>query len=200
MVCFVLIGGTAFFGYWILSQLNNALEDLSATSFAIAKISPIRLSNKTDNKEQITISAPETPEPEISETPKVIPNSTTPADLNLSLIIPNEVYIGCAYQLSFQSSTTISSLEATLVDAGAREIIEPNSSGLARENKIESNSQSLNWEVGMVWPGEYYIKVLNVNDVSLENRSKVFMISQMPKDISADEKERICKESGGSFY
>ena len=208
LVCFVLIGGTAFFVYQLSNQFNNALDNLSASSFAIAKIPPIHFFDKT-NKEQIPTSTPETisipavsTDPISTSTPETISTSTTPTDLKLSFIFPkknNEVYIGCVYQLFFQSSTAVYPLETVLLDAGTREAVEPIASGLARENKIEPNSQNLDWKVGEVWPGEYYIKVSNVNGVDLE--SKVFTIRKMPKGISVDERERNCKESdGSSFY
>src|SRR3989344_3728279 len=107
LVCFALVGGTAFFVYQSLNQFNNALDNLSASSassFATAKIPPIPFSDKT-SKEQIPTSTPEI----ISSSA----TSTKSIDLKPSFIFPkkdSEVYIGCTYQLSFQSSTTISSL------------------------------------------------------------------------------------------
>ncbi len=190
LACFVLLGGTALFAYQSLNQFNNALDNLSASVLTIANTPPIPFSDKT-NKEQISTTTPETTS-----------TSATSTDLKLSFIFPqkgSEVYIGCTYQLSFQSSTIIRSLETALIDAVTIETVEPIASGLARENKIEPNSQSLNWKVGVVWPGEYYIKVSNINGVDLENKSKVFTISKMPKGISADEREKICKESDSSF-
>jgi len=203
-----LIGGTAFFVYQLSNQFNNALDNLSASSFAIAKIPPIHFFDKT-NKEQIPTSTPETisipavsTDPISTSTPETISTSTTPTDLKLSFIFPkknNEVYIGCTYQLSFQSSSAIRSLVTALIDAGVRKPIEPFVSGLASENKIEPNSKSLDWEVGEVWPGKYYIKVTDIHGVDL--RSDVFTIRKMPSGISADEREKICKESdSSSFY
>lgn len=206
LVCFVLVGGTAFFAYQYLNQFNNALDNLSASSFAIANIPPVLFSDKTNNKEQIPTSTPEiistsTLETVPTSTQEIISTSPTSTDLKPSFIFSkkdNKVYIGCAYQLfSFQSSTTqasttIRSLETALFDAGNNKTIEPTVSGLARENKIEPNSQSLDWKVGIVWPGEYYIKVSNVNGADLE--SKVFTIRKMPKGISADEREKKCSE------
>ncbi len=195
LVCFVLIGSTAFFGYWMLNQFNNALDDLSASNFVIAKISPIPSSGKTNKaKAQIPTSAPET----ILASTISLATSTKPTDLKLSFIFPkkdSEVYIGCTYQLSFQSLTTIRLLEIALLDDGTNETIDPTASGLARENKIEPNSQSLDWKVGVVWPGKYYIKVSNINGVELENYSKTFTIKKMPKDISVDEREKICPKT-----
>ena len=208
LVCFALVGGTAFFVYQSLNQFNNALDNLSASSassFATAKIPPIPFSDKT-SKEQIPTSTPEIiSSSATSTTPETIPVSTTSTestDLETSFIFPkkdSEVYIGCTYQLSFQSSTTISSLEIALLDNGTNETIEPSASGIARENKIEPNSQSLDWKVGVVWPGKYYIKVSNINGADLKSYSKVFTIRKMSKGISADKREKICKESNGSF-
>lgn len=188
LVCFFLIGGTAIFAYQFLNQLNIALNDLSASSFAIANIPPSPFSNKT-KKEQTPISTTET-----------ISTSIAAADLKLSFIFPkknNEVYIGCTYQLSFQSPTIIHSLETTLIDAGSRKAIEPAASGLARENKIKTTSQSFDWKVRFVWPGEYYIKVSNFNGIDL--KSKIFTIKKMPKDINDNKKEKNCKESDGRW-
>ena len=98
-----------------------------------------------------------------------------------------------------QSSTTIHSLETALVDAGTRETTGPIASGLARENKIEPNSQSLDWKVGVVWPGEYFILISKINGVEIETKSKFFMIHEIPEGISTSERESMCKKSNGSF-
>ena len=201
MACVVLVGGTALFAYYSLNQFNNALDNLSASCFVIANMSSISFSDKTD-KEQIPTT---TTIPEITLVPTTPIDAAIANDLEPSFIFPkknDEVYIGCTYQISFQSSTTTDSLATALIDAGARETIEPIASGLASENKIEPNSQNFNWKVGIVWPGKYYIKASNINNSDLESdvfRSDVFTIRNMPKDISADEREKICKESEGLF-
>jgi len=202
LVIFVLIGGVIFFRYWSINQFNQAFDDLSAFSYVAIVNTPSFFSDKT-KKEQTPTTTPEiisTPATSTDET--IILSAGTSADLELSFTFPqknDEVYIGCAYQLSWQSSTTISLLKTALVDAGTRESMGPIASGLAKENAIEKDSQNLSWKVGVVWPGEYYIKVSNINGVDLETRSKVFTISKIPEGISADEKEKICKESNSSF-
>ena len=158
-----------YFGYWSINQfddVDDVFDSLIASPAAI--ISPVDLRssvNDLDSKFQLIFS------------PK-----------------KDGVYIGCAYEISWLSSTTIRSLETALVDAGTRKPAGPIASGLAKENNIEANSQSLKWKVGVVLPGEYYIKVSNINGVDLENYSTVFTISEMPKGISVDEREKICKE------
>ena len=119
-------------------------------------------------------------------------------DPKLTFTFPQKdtrVYIGCTYPISWQPSSTVRSLEAALIDAGVREAIEPKTSGLAKENTIEKESQNLHWKVGSVWPGAYYIKVSKINGVEAVFRSNVFEIKNMPKGIGADEREKICKES-----
>lgn len=173
---FVLIGSAVFFGHWSLNQFNNAFDNLS-TSY-VANISSVSPSSKINN------------------------NQISTTSLEMSFTFPQKgdgVYIGCTYQISWQSSTTINSLETALIDAGTREAAGPIASGLAKENTIGKDSQNLKWKVGVVWPGAYYIKISKINGVDTEFRSKVFEINRMLTNISTDEQENICKESGGSF-
>ena len=192
LVCFVLVGGTAVFAHQLLNQFNKALDSLSASSFADVKMRPIPFSERV-NKEQILAS---------TSTPETISTSATSTDLKFSFVFPkkdSEVYIGCTYELSFESSTTTRLLETALIGVGTKEAVEPIKSGLAVESKIEPSTQSLDWKVGAVSLGEYYIQVSNINGVDLEQHSKVFTISKMPKGIGVNEKEKICKGSGGSL-
>ncbi len=191
LVCLILVGGTAVFTHLVLKQFNKALDNLSASSFAFTTAQPVHLSEK--HKEQILVS---------TSTPETILTSATSTDLNFSFVFPkrnSEVYVGCTYQISFQSSTTTRSLETTLINADTTKTVEPTISGLVMEHEIGSNSQSVNWKVGVLSLGEYYLKASNINGVDLENYSGVFTISKMPKGISVEKKEKICRESNGSF-
>ena len=213
LVCFVLIGGTAFFVYYSLNQFNNAIDNLSASTFANTpsvypsfKQNTGSTSTSREISGELTMSTSTDSElasisPEISVT---IATSTSSGQATstdpklLSFTFPQKdtkVYVGCTYQISWQPSTMISSLEAALIDAGVREAIPPKTSGLTKENIIEKESQNLNWKVGFVWPGAYYIKISKINGVEAVFRSKVFEINNMPKGISAAEREKICKES-----
>mgnify|MGYP001558495791 CR=1 FL=1 len=211
----VLVGSTALFGYWSLNQFDNALNNLSASYIAVTNTPLTSFSDKT-NEEQILTAALEitsttTPEVISTTTPEAISTSATSTpsetpfltgstDLKLSFVFPknnNEFYIGCTYQISLQSSTTIHSFGVALVDAGTEEAAGPIASGLARENKIEPDSQSFNWKVGEVWPGEYFISMSKVNGVEMKTKSEYFTIHKMPQDISVSERENMCKGSGG---
>jgi len=189
----VLIGGTALFGYYSFSGINNAFDNISASYITISNTPLISLSNKT--KEKVATTSPDTSPDNISTSTTSTATSTA-TDLNLSIDLPknnNEFYIGCTYQLSLQSSTTIDSLEAVLIDAGTQEVSGPIASGLAGEYEIKPDSQSLDWKVGVVWPGEYFILVSKINGIEKEIKSKYFMINKMTEGISANERENICK-------
>ena len=201
------------FAYWSRYQFNNALSDLQTTITANTLLVSSPLEKDTDlasTSSEISEALASSSEETILEittastsSPQATPPVTaTSIDLEPSFTFPQKggrVYIGCTYPVSWQSSAKINSLGTVLVDAGARKSIDPTASGLAKESVIETDSQNLNWKVGMVWPGEYYIKVSNINGVDLETRSEVFTISRIPKGTSADEREKICKESDGSF-
>lgn len=168
LIIFVLIGGVSFFGYWSINQFDSAFDNLSAS---------------------YTINIPSIPQPFKQD--EIFSTST----LALSFTFPqkdSDVYIGCTYLISWQSSTTISSLETSLIDAGTMEPAGPIASGLTKNNTIEKDLQNLKWKVGSVWPGEYYIKISKINGVEVESRSKVFVINKMPENIDID-KADLCK-------
>lgn len=210
LVIFILIGGVTFFRYWSVNQFNQVFNNLSdlyvANTYSVypsfkqnaelASTSPeisVELATSTEIIPAITST---------TTNATTTPVTATPANLELSFTFPQKgdgVYIDCTYPISWQSSTTINSLETALIDAGTKESMGPIASGLAKENTIEKDLQNLNWKIGNVWPGEYYIKVLKINDIKTEFRSNVFEINKMSKNISANEKENICKGSGGLF-
>lgn len=211
IVVLILLGGTVYFGYWALSQYNLALDtysdsysQLSVSLAAYTKAVLGRTAATTTDISGISTTTPETistttPQNISASSPIIISTPAASTDLKLSFIFPNkdnEMYTGCTYQIPLQSSTTIRSLGTALIDAGTRETIGPIASGLAKENSIEKGSQNLEWKVGVVWPGTYYIKVSNINGIAAEIRSKVFRIIKMPVD-NTDEQKNICKKSGG---
>src|SRR3989344_7375 len=208
LVISILIGGTTSFGYWSNNQFNNVFYSLSASlantysaypSFRrkaeLASTSPEMLGELATSTKGIVLATTST-----TTTATVTP-VTASANSELSFTFPQsnaQVYIGCTYPISWQSSATIISLETALIDAGTREPVGPVASGLAKESVIEKDSQNLNWKVGNVWPGAYYIKVSRINGVEAESRSKVFEINKMSANISTSEKATVCKGSSGS--
>lgn len=201
LVSFVLIGGAASFGYWSINQFNSVFDELSVSDIANTVV-------VFSSKKEVE-NVPALSETSATSTPEVVFDltaTTTPeilaSDIEFIFTFPQkdtEVYIGCTYIVSWQSSTEISSLETVLVDSGTKEVAGSIASGLAKENKIESDSQNLNWKVGDIWPGSYYIKTSKINDEKVGFVSKVFEINKMSESISTGEKEKVCKGSGGFF-
>lgn len=81
LVSFILVGGTAFFAYQLLNQFNNALDDLSTSTFEIAKIPPTSSSGKKI-EDPIPTSTPET----LSTSTLEITSTSTPETLSTSTL------------------------------------------------------------------------------------------------------------------
>ena len=207
LVVFVSIGGTMAFSYWSLNQFEEAFDGLVASPASIVSFvnQPAIISETsnfgTSTSETGTFGT-STPELDISGT-STPPIDQDDLDPNFQLIFSpenNDVYVGCTYEISWSASTTIKFLETALVDAGTRKPIGPKASGLAKENNIEVNLQNLKWKVEMVWPGEYFISILKVNGVITDERSKKFMINNMPNELPEKDQENLCKGTGGSLF
>ena len=202
LVMFVLIGGTMYFGYWSINQFDDAFDSLTASLVAI--IPPV---NPRLTVSETSTSASSTPPTNQFET-STSASSTPPTNQNdldskFQLIFSpkkNGVYVGCTYEISWLASTTIKSLETALIDAGTRKPIGPIASRLAKENNIEANSQSLKWKVGVVWPGEYFISISNVNGVATDERSRKFIINEIPNGSDKKERKNLCEETGGNLF
>jgi len=202
VVTFVLIGGTVSFGYWSLNEFSYALNNLSALSISSVLLVSTPFGEKND--ELISTSTSTTASTSTStSTPTLIsPQLQTPKDLELFFTFPqkgDKIYIGCTYEILWQSSTTVDSIETSLVDAYTHKPAGPIASGVSKENMIHPDSQNLKWNVGVVWPGEYYIAVSKINNADINRKSEVFTINKMPKGIDAREQKNICEKTGGLF-
>lgn len=201
-IVFVLLGGVSVFGYWSNTQFNQVLDDsfyehASANLFYSIKKNIESASTSPETLEEKDMDDIDT---DIGTTTQPISDALATSTVEFSYTFPKKgdvFYIGCAYPISWQSSTKIDLLGVSLVDAGTREVVGPIASGLAKENSIEKDLQNIEWKVGSVWPGPYYIKASNINGVQTEFRSDQFEINKMSENISTSEKEIICKGSGG---
>lgn len=212
IVVFVLIGSTAFFGYWSISKLDRTLDNFGAVYLSNTSAVDLLIENQkntdlaassTEMYELFATSTATSTDTKLaSSSPETSDSVVAPVDIKLAFNFPQKkggVYIGCTYPISWQSPEVIKSLETYLVDAGTNETVGPKTGGLAKENSIESGSQILDWKVGVVWPGSYYIKISKINGAEEGVKSKVFSINKMPVGIDVVEKERICEESDGSL-
>ncbi len=178
LICFVLIGATASFGFWSLDQFGDVFDNLEATYLANVPLGQGMESASTS--------------PEVSGAVAV---STIPELVFDFHQKDSRFYIGCTYLLTWQSSTTITSLETALVNAGTRELLGPIASGLAKEIPVGEEFQNFTWKVGFVWPGAYYIKISKINDFQIESRSKIFEIDKIPEGVSEEERASLCVKS-----
>jgi len=171
------------FGYWSLSQFNQVFDTISALSVANTLTASSLL-----KKDAEVVSA----SPEVST--NAFATSTPTSEVSFTFLHRDTgLYIGCTYPISWQASTTIRSLEATLVDAVPRDVVEQEISGLAKENTIE-DSQSIHWKVGEgVSPGTYYIKISKINGAEAVVRSSVFAIHNMPEGLDEKEQTSMCR-------
>lgn len=189
MVSSFLIGGTGFFAHLSFKQLDNELNNLSASYVAAENIKSALLLNQI-RKDQTSTTT-------LGSDSSMATTSATSTDVSIFFAFPpkNEaVYIGCSYEVPLLSSTTIRSLETTLIDADTGEATGPIASGLAKENNIEASSQSLTWKVGAVWPGEYFISISKINDIDTEMKSNHFTINKIPENVGASEPGSVCEK------
>lgn len=192
IIVLLLLGAASFFGYWGVNQYKLALDAYDASysqlSASIATHTKIILDRTTATNTDISGTATTSPD--------------------ISLIFPptgDDVYSGCSYKITWETSTTtasstpIKSLDVALIDAETQEAMGQIASGLLKRYELEPDSQSLDWKVGVVLPGEYFILVSQIDSLEEDVKSKHFAVQQMPKSINADEQKNICKESGGLF-
>lgn len=185
LIIFVLIGGTVAFGYWSINQFNLAFNSLDTSYLASTHEAYSSL------KREVNLA---------STSPQVSEISASSTDMEVSFSFPKKgfnIYSGCTYEIPLQSSTTLASLEASLVDRGTKDLIDTTKSGLAKEIKIESDSSNFKWKVGSVWPGEYYIQTSKINGSDIQTKSEIFLINRMPEDIDVPAQKEICNKSNG---
>lgn len=208
LVISFLVGGTAYFGYWSVGQFHSVFDSLNTSlansyaaypSFKHSAVSNATASPELSLELATSTATTATSTSSLHVTSSVAATSTVSG---FSFTFPkkgDEVYIGCTYDIAWQAPEAVISLETALVDAGIREPMGPIASGLAKENTVEGGSQKLKWKVGSVWPGAYYIKISKLNGTDAEFRSQAFAVSKMSVGLSASEKGKICKDSGGSL-
>ncbi len=207
----VLIGGAASFGVWSFQQFNSVFENLAAAYSAITPIVREQLTatpiisvtaTSTDSTDLPQVGAGQATSTATTTEASAASSQQEGIDPKFKLVFPSNissVYTGCTYEISWVASTTIRSLEVALIDIGTKEASGPIASGLAKKYDIKADFQRLDWKVGGVWPGEYYIEVSKVNGIKTESRSKFLEISKMPAGIGEGDKTNICRGSGGLY-
>ncbi len=186
----IFIGGSLAFRYWALDNFNLAFSDFDKVSVASSYI-------KETSKNEI-ISGEIVVPVVLNETTKILPvveKEIKPEDL--SFIFPlkgSSLYQGCKYDVILDSSSSINNIDYALVDVGTRTPIGPVSSGLPKNAQMEI-ANAIEWKVGNVWPGAYYILTSNINDKDIKKRSDFFNIKKIPSDVNLKDIEDFCKNN-----
>lgn len=167
----MLLGGVSYFGYWAFNQNKLALDayDVSYNQLgaSLAAHTQLLLERSTDKDTPDAVTAP-----------------------GVSFTFPtegDELYIGCDYRVAWETATTTStssvavkSLNIALIDVETKEVIGPIASGLSATSTGEG-LEYLDWTIGDVWVGEYYLLVSKVNEQETSKESGVFTIQKIPK-------------------
>lgn len=119
---------------------------------------------------------------------------------NFSFEFPGKnktLYEGCTYPLAWIASTTITSMNLSLVDAGTGTSVDEGVSGIQYDVRGE-DLRGVLWKVGArVWPGQYFLKLESLNGTTTQEKSYRFMVGTLQGYTTASEQERLCTESGG---
>ena len=162
LIAAVLIGGTALFGFWALHQFDLVFANISSSYASPAATGAVATSSVAVQPNALVLGATSTPK--------------------FAFTFPLRgitVYSGCAYTLSWLASTTIKSLDISLVDAGTLKPIGPLHN--ASTSTTASIAQGFQWKVRRVWPGNYYLLVSSINGIETKKRSGTFTIGPMPE-------------------
>ena len=177
----VLIGGTLGFAYWARMSFDKAFADLGATgAYNASAIQAVRTSSTP-----VAPTVPQTPPITVTppETKTLTPATQAEAKIiKLGFSFPSAsttVYRGCKYTIAW-NTTSVASMDMTLMDAGTRKPMGPVASGIAKN--VTPKGTTLPWKVGTVWPGSYYILASNINGSTLSEKSPVFTISDESVD------------------
>lgn len=168
VVC-VLIGAALFFGNWVSKQFKYAFNNFDASYNQLS--ASLTTNTKLVSENKIT-------------TPTDFSEIAT-TTLDISIIFPkkeDDVYIGCDYEISWESNSTIKSIDIALVDAGTLKPAGPIASGLSATSS-ETELKGLDWKVGNVWPGQYYILISKINNQNIDKKSGIFIVNPKTEGI-----------------
>ena len=174
----IFIGGALFFAFWAINNFNVEISNIEKLSES--NITHQVSQNKEDvgtTTENVLASAISTSSNEIIQDIKL-----DTGEPNFKFSFPTttiDVYKGCKYKIFWTSAININSISLSLIDAGNKKLIGPVVSGIPK-NISDKNSQSLEWKVGNIWPGKYYILVSEINEKSLIEKSSIINVNEIP--------------------
>jgi hypothetical protein len=194
LVSFVLVGSSLTFASWALNQFNDALATLGTPQVAtVIRVRPPTL--------RLGTTTPATTTP-ATATSTLGQGRQSDSSGRLSVDPPGKggkVYVGCTYPISWQAPVKVASLETTLFDARTQTAVPAATSRLIKAHTLSAEKLPLQWKIGGVWPGVYYLSISKINGTSLGERSSTFIIYAMPSALGSAEQKSLCESSGGTL-
>jgi hypothetical protein len=185
-----LVGGAGCFYYWSLGQFNQAFSQLdvayNSSALVVApEIAPIVTDTATSTA-STTMAVSTSPVGIISDIFFTFP------------VRGKTVYSGCTYDVAWTASSTVNSIDLSLVDAGTQKSLGPVTSGITA-HIADKRITGMQWKVGTVWPGNYYIGISQLNGTEVKMRSPKFIIEAIPDDVDVAQRADYCSQTGGKF-
>lgn len=184
-IAIILVGGTAIFGYWAINEFDKVFSRLVDTNNQVAKAgdlvsiveSSVVVSTSTDS----TVS---------TSTPVEIAITTLISGYfdpnNFSIITPqkgNTLYVGCNYNVKWNEPNLLSDADLWVVNAETIEKVHPSTSLLSVSSTTEPVS-NIDWKIGNIATGTYYILFSKINDQDFTYRSDKFYVEELGSDMT----------------
>ncbi len=180
----ILGGGVFFFREWALQEFDSAFASFDASFVSTEQVANVMKAFTTAS----------TSETAIGTTTSV---EYTGPD-NFLFVTPRKraiMYQGCTYPVTWTASSTLQNLKLTLSDAGTRQAISEDYSGIPQDI-TGNNIQSIEWKVGAhVWPGEYFFQITSLNKKEVDEKSYRFTVKTIPDTVSEQDRKNICEDS-----
>lgn len=180
----IIGGGTFFFREWALQEFNSTFASLDASFVGTEQVAQVAGVFATASTSEATLGTS-------------TPVAYTGPD-NFLFITPRKnavMYQGCTYPVTWMASSTLQSLTLTLSDAGTRQAISGDYSGIPQEI-TGNNIQSIEWKVGArVWPGEYFFQLTSLNKKEVDEKSYRFTVKAIPNTVLEQDRKDICEDS-----
>ena len=185
-----LVGGAGCFYYWSLGLFNQAFSQLDVAYNSSALVVAPDITPVTTDVATSTASTTDATN---------INSGGTISDILFTFPVRGKtVYSGCTYDITWLASSTVRSIDLSLVDAGTQKPLGPITSGIPAHSE-DKKIDRIQWKVGTVWPGNYYIGISQLNGTDVKMRSPKFIVEAIPDDVDMAQRADYCSQTGGKF-
>lgn len=180
-VSFLLIGSAYAFRIWALQEFAAALDQMTGNGTQKSLLASVGIAGQDMGSASTTLAV----------------SSDSSAPKQLTFMFPSDgdtLYEGCAYPVTWESSTTLTAIGLKIRDAHALQAVSPAVAGLPT-NATTTNS-TLQWRVGTVRPGTYYLEITSANGLEYQQRGPSIELAEPAQDAQLDV---LCKKTGGTI-